>query len=55
MQPTTEDLCPGAVKVARRLQNLTKGRLYSIILIKDKHGKWSLAILSEAKLETVQS
>ena len=51
----TEDLCPAAIKVARRLQSLTKGRVYSIILIKDEHGKWSLAILSAAKLEAVQS
>ena len=51
----SEDLCPAAVKIARRLQNLTKGYVYSIILVKDKHGKWTLAILSQAKLETVQS
>lgn len=50
-----EDLCPAAVKVARRLQNLTKGCAYVILLVKDKHGNWQLAILSEAKLEAVGS
>jgi len=50
-----DDLCPAAVKVARRLQNLTKGYVYSIILVKDKRGGWSLAVLSQAKLETVQA
>lgn len=50
-----EDLCPAAVKVARRLQALTKNKLYCIILVKDKYGNWQLAILSEAKLEAVGS
>ena len=29
-----EDLCPAAVKLARRVQNLSNGRVYAIILVK---------------------
>lgn len=50
-----QDLCAAVIKVARRLQALPKGHVYSIILVKDEHGKWILSILSEAKLEIVQS
>lgn len=50
-----DDLCLAAIKLARRLQALPKGRIYGIILVKDKHGEWLLAILSQAKLETIQS
>jgi len=50
-----EDLCAAAVKVARRLQSLTNGCIYNIILVKDKRGNWQLAILSQAKVEAAGS
>lgn len=55
MAVMTDDLCLAAIKLARRLQALPRGHIYGIILVKDNHGKWSLAILSKAKLEIVQS
>jgi len=50
------DLCQAAVKVARRLQALPKGRIYVFMLYKDKDGSWKLALMNDgAKLEIVQA
>lgn len=47
----TEDLCAAAIKVARRLQALPKGRLYAIVLVKDEYGNWQLSVQTSTKLE----
>jgi len=45
------DLCPAAVKVARRLQALPSGGkcaiMYALILVKEPGGEWRLAVLNE--------
>ena len=50
-----EDLSQAVIKAARRLQALTNGRIYVILLVKEKTDQWRLAILSEAKIEELQS
>lgn len=49
------DLSQVAVKAARRLQSLTPGRFYVILLVKEKDGKWRLAVLADAKIEEIKS
>jgi hypothetical protein len=44
-QIVPEDLCPQAVKVARRLQNLPDERFYVILLNKLTSNKWYWSIL----------
>ena len=48
-----EDLCPAAVKLARRVQALKNGRTYAIILIKSDDG-WVLTVEDKGKAEHCQ-
>lgn len=50
------DLCPAAVKAARRLQALPKGRFYIIMLFK-RGGEWVLSIPDDSgyKAETIKA
>lgn len=47
-----EDLCPAAVKLARRVQGLKNGRIYAILLVKSDNG-WVLMVEDRGKAETV--
>jgi len=52
------DLCPAAVKLARRVQALPKGRFYIIMLFKrDNDGEWLLSIPDDSghKVETIRN
>jgi hypothetical protein len=55
-QIVPEDLCPQAVKVARRLQNLPDERFYVILLAKVDRDEWVLSLLNDrgVKLEWVR-
>lgn len=52
LQLVPEDLCPAAVKLARRVQALKSGRIYAIILIKSNDG-WILTVEDKGKAERV--
>jgi hypothetical protein len=47
-----EDLCPAAVKLARRIQALKNNRTYAIILIKSSDG-WMLTVEDRGKAEMI--
>ena len=46
-----EDLSTPAVKVARRLQSLPKGKVYVVVLTKFTKEHWFLALVGEGKIE----
>ena len=46
-----EDLCPAAVKLARRVQALKNGRTYAIILVKSD--VWILTVEDKGKAERI--
>jgi len=48
-----EDLCPAAVKLARRVQALQNGRTYVILLVKSDDG-WYLTVEERGKAETIE-
>lgn len=46
-----EDLSTPAIKVARRLQSLPKGKTYVVVLTKFTKDHWFLALVGEGKIE----
>jgi hypothetical protein len=45
------DLCEQAIKLARRVQALPRGKVYGIILVKQGDGCWSWSVDEGRKLE----
>ena len=48
-----QDLCPQAVKLARRVQALKNGKVYVLILVKRQDG-WVLCVQGEGKAEVIR-
>lgn len=53
LQLVPEDLCPAAVKLARRVQALKNNRTYAIMLVKT-NGAWYIAVEDRGKIEWLE-